>query len=780
MNENNVNKVEIDTKVVEKGIPVIPIRGMPIYPGMIFHFDLSKPRSLQALDYSLKTDRYVVLVSQKNYDVQNPGPNDLYPVGCIAKVKEKLKLGRNKVKIMVEIQDRVRIDEYIQTEPFFEAIVSPIIPTESDNDKNEAMLRLIDKAFHKYLFLSQRADEITVPQLDLIGDPELAVNLVCSNLDLELPIAQEILAEADTGKRMMTLLKVLTEENDFFNIEKSIDEKVKNELERNQREYLLREQIRIMQDELGEDDDDSVQQYLKKLNIINPPKVVQDKVETELNRLRKMPSGSSESSVIESYLDWIFDLPWNSEDKVNLDVQEARKILNEDHYALESVKERILEYISVLQLSDNLKSPIICLVGAPGVGKTSIARSIARATGRKYVRLSLGGLRDEAEIRGHRRTYLGSIPGRIIYSLKMAKTKNPLILLDEIDKISMDFKGDPSAALLEVLDPEQNTTFTDNYLELPFDLSNVLFITTANTASTIPEPLLDRMEIIEVNGYVESEKLEIAKRHLVPELIRDHGLSDKQFSITNKALKTIIAYYTRESGVRELKRQIAKICRIAAKEIVENKKKKIKITDKNVEKYLGPKKFLFDKAIYKAEVGLVTGLAWTSVGGETLQIEVVTVPGKGRFQITGQLGEVMQESVQAALSYIRSQADRLGIKNSLFDKIDIHLHVPEGAVPKDGPSAGITIATALISALTGKKVPGSIAMTGEITLRGRVLPIGGLREKLAAANRAGIKTIIYPKENQSDLIEVPKDILDSFEMKPVETMREVEEIVFGE
>lgn len=780
MQTHHTSAFDFDTEGLPVGVPLISIRGMAIFPGMVFHFDIGREKSLLALEAAMAKDQKVFLVEQKDFEQENPAPQDLYDVGCFAQIKQCLKMPNNQTRILVEVRQRAEVKEYVQTEPYFAVTVAPIHGDIERSKENEALFKLIQNAFKEYVSLSNSISDSIISAIELIGNPDLVVDLICANLDLDVEKAQSILGETDATARLMALYKVLKEENEFLHIEQAIDEKVRDELDRNQREFVLREQIRVIQDELGEDEEDQIQQYLKKLAEINPPQEVKDKVETELNRLRKMPPGSSESGVIESYLDWILELPWSQSDPVNLDVTNARQVLNEDHYALENVKERILEYISVLQLSNALKSPIICLVGPPGVGKTSIARSIARATGRKYARLSLGGMRDEAEIRGHRRTYLGSIPGRIIYQLKMARTNNPLMLLDEIDKMSQDFKGDPASALLEVLDPEQNCTFTDNYLELPFDLSNVLFLTTANTLATIPEPLLDRMEVIEVNGYVESEKMQIATRYLIPELTREHGLSPGQLKVSQNALRDIIAYYTRESGVRELKRKLARVCRIAAKEIVEHHKASVTVTAKNLEKFLGQKRYLFDKAGERSEIGLVTGLAWTSVGGETLQIEVVTMPGKGKIEITGQLGDVMQESVKAALSCIRSQSKALGLADDFYEKTDIHLHVPEGAVPKDGPSAGITIATALISAFTKQPVPDSIAMTGEITLRGRVLPIGGLREKLAAAHRAGIRTIIFPKENQKDLEEIPEDILRAFHLYPVSDFTEVIQIVFGE
>ena len=762
-------------KVTEPGrLPLVPLRGLPVFPGMVFHFDIGREKSILAVEDAMENGGGILfLAEQKDFAVDDPKPDEIYEYGCFATVKQMLRMPENLMRVLVEIDTRGRIVNYAQTEPYFIVDALPVNTRLEMNKENEALLKMVKSVFSEYIGQTHRLSEGVIPAVNEIEPPELLIDIIAANMDLESESAQQILAEQDVGKRLYMLYELIVSELEYLQIEQKIDEKVKTELDRNQREFVLREQIRVIQDELGEDDDSVLNGYYKRLDELNPPEEVRKKVETEIGRLKKVPLGSSESAIIETYLDWVLDLPWNTLDDVNVDVAEARKILNTDHYALDKVKERILEYLSVLKLSDSLKSPSLCLVGPPGVGKTSIAKSIARALGRKYVRLSLGGMRDEAEIRGHRRTYLGAIPGRIIYHLKMAGTRNPLFLLDEIDKMSQDFKGDPSSALLEVLDPEQNNTFTDNYLELPFDLSDVLFLTTANSLSTIPEPLMDRMEIIEVNGYVESEKLEIAKRYLIPQNLEAHGLKADQISISENALKDIIAYYTRESGVRELKRKISQVMRIAAREIVENGKTHVTVNRGNLENFLGMKRFLFDLADSGSHVGLVTGLAWTSVGGETLQIEVVTVPGKGKIQITGQLGDVMQESVKAAISYIRSRAAMLKIDPDFYEKTDIHLHVPEGAVPKDGPSAGITIATALISALTNQPVPDDLAMTGEITLRGRVLPIGGLREKLAAASRAGIKTVLIPMENRKDLEEVPDVILKSLEIVPVAQMSDV-------
>lgn len=769
-------KIKVEGPVV---LPLVPLRDLPIFPGMVFHFDIGRERSIDAIEQSMENFKGNVFLSlQKDYAVEDPGPDDIYDYGCFAQVKQMLRMPENLIRVLVEIDQRGKITQFTQTEPCFMVRCEPIKTSYEKNKRNDTLVDMVKNVFLDYLNRTHKMSDGIVPALNEIEPVDRLIDIIAANMDLETDKSQAILACEDVSQRLYLLYEAIVSEIEYLQIEEGIEAKVRSELDRNQREFVLREQIRAIQDELGEDEASTIDNYLKRLDEINPPEIVRKKVETEVAKLRKVPFGSSESAISETYLDWVLELPWNVKDEVNLDVARAREILNEEHYALDKVKERILEYMSVLQLSDSLKSPIICLVGPPGVGKTSIAKSIAHALGRKYVRISLGGLKDEAEIRGHRRTYLGAIPGRIIYHMKMAGTSNPLILLDEIDKMSVDFKGDPSAAMLEVLDPEQNNTFTDNYLELPFDLSDVLFITTANSLSTIPEPLLDRMEIIEVNGYVESEKLEIARRYLVPQGLEEHGLKEEQFTISDQALKDIIYYYTRESGVRELKRQIYQVMRIAAKRIVEGKKERVNVTRGNLENFLGMHKYSFDKAESKEYVGLVNGLAWTSVGGETLEIEVVTVPGKGKIEITGQLGDVMVESVKAAISFIRANAEKLGVNPDFYEKQDIHLHVPEGAVPKDGPSAGITITTALVSALTGKAVPNDLAMTGEITLRGRILPIGGLREKLAAATRAGMKRVLIPSENRKDLEEVPDVILKTLDIVPVSDLTEAMDLIF--
>jgi ATP-dependent Lon protease len=761
-------------------IPLIPVRGMGAFPGMVIHFDIERTKSVKALEMAMTRDQLIFLSEQRDIEMDDPAPGDIYPVGTIAKVKQTLKMPDNLMRVLVEIRKRAEVETYVSVDPCFVVTYHHVSGSYKDTKENRAVIRLIKAAFTNYLMMMHHVSGDLIATVNNQKDPDAIIDLICANLMLEPEEAQRIMQETDTEKRLYTTYEVLVSELEMVQIEQTIDEKVKAEIDQKQREYVLREQIKVIQEELGEEGDDEIGAYEKRLKALDVSDEVRKKVEEELDRLEKLQPGSPEAGVITTYLDWILSLPWNTCSKESYDVAKARKILNRDHYALDNVKERILEYISVLKLSEALKSPILCLVGPPGVGKTSIAKSIAKATGRKYVRMSLGGLRDEAEIRGHRRTYIGAIPGRILYHLKQAGTSNPLFLLDEIDKMSQDFRGDPASALLEVLDPEQNFAFTDNYLELPFDLSKVLFLTTANSLATIPRPLLDRMEIIEVNGYVPSEKLEIGKRYLVPKQRKAHGLKSSQLTINKSALQDTIDYYTRESGVRELERKIAQICRVAAKEIVEEDKQQVRVTAKNLTDYLGIHKFTFEKVQGQNAVGLVNGLAWTEVGGETLEIEVAVLKGSGKLVITGQLGDVMQESAKAAISYIRSRAEQLHIAPDFYEKKDIHLHVPEGAVPKDGPSAGITMTTALISALSGKPVPRDLAMTGEITLRGRVLPIGGLREKLTAAHRAGITHIILPKENAKDLEEVPEIVLKALSIQQVETMEEVTALVFGE
>jgi ATP-dependent Lon protease len=781
MKKNDLDSNQIEIEGLE-GRPLIPLRGLILFPNMIMHFDVGREKSILALEAAMATNQEVVLVAQKDMEVDDPGPEDIYEIGTLALVKQLLKMPGNLTRVLVEVRHRVQVTEYLQENPYFLVTAEEVAPQEIASKQTKALMRMVKQAFLEYVNLTRKATPDLIIGIEGIANTEELVDLVGANLLLEVDESQDMLQETHPVTRLEKTYEYLVKELELLEIEKDIDDKVKNQMDKQQKEYFLREQIRVIQEELGEGHGGSgglVENYLKKLYSLSLSEDIQKKMEDEIFKLNKVPSGSSEAGVIQTYIEWILELPWNVETKETIDIKKARSILDADHYALEKVKERVLEYLAVLKLSNQLKGPILCLVGPPGVGKTSIAKSIARAVGRKFARMSLGGMRDEAEIRGHRRTYVGSIPGRIIYNIKQAGTKNPLFLLDEIDKMSQDFRGDPASALLEVLDPEQNATFTDNYLEVPFDLSKVMFVTTANTFSTIPRPLLDRMEIIEVSGYIEEEKLHIATQYLLPKQLKNHGLKKSNINITEQAIRDMINYYTRESGVRELERQLARICRVVAKEIVELDKKRVSVNPKNIEKFLGLKKYRYEKVEGEQEIGLVNGLAWTSVGGDTLQIEAVAMPGKGTLDLTGQLGDVMKESAKAGISYIRSKAQEYGLDPDFHKNLDIHVHVPEGAIPKDGPSAGITMTTALLSLLTKKPVPQNLAMTGEITLRGRVLPIGGLKEKLLAAHRAGIRNIIIPKDNAQDLQEIPSEILQELTIYTVSTMEEVSDIVFS-
>ncbi len=783
LNENASNQTKLsdpELLILEKEtLPLIPLRGMSVFPGMVVHFDVGRPKSVKALEIAMAKDQMAFLVTQKEMKKEEISIDDFYRIGCRVKVKQLLKMPDNLVRVLVEVKERREIIRFENTDPYFLVETALVISNYRDTKENRTLMRMIKESFANYMNITRKVASDLILSMEALEDPNQLIDIIGANLFLELKDSQRLIQETDVNRRLQLTYEILTEEVEMIKIENNIDEKVRNEMYKHQREYYLREQIKVIQGELGESDvQTDVEKYRERLDQLDLEDEVRNKVLGEINRLNKVPQGSSEAGLIQTYVEWILDLPWNTLTEETIDVSEARRILDEDHYSLKNVKERILEYISVLQLSSGLKSPILCLVGPPGVGKTSIAKSIARALNREYIRMSLGGVRDEAEIRGHRRTYIGAIPGRIIYNIKKAGTRNPLFLLDEIDKLRQDFNGDPASALLEVLDPEQNNSFTDHYLELPFDLSQVLFITTANSLSTIPRPLLDRMEVIDVNGYVESEKVEIAKRYLIPKQLEIHGLKKSICRISEAVIKNIIEYHTRESGVRELDRKIARVCRVAAKEIVEKKRKSLSVTQKNLEKFLGKRQYRFDMAEDKKEIGLVNGLAYTPVGGDTLQIEVIVIDGTGKIEITGQLGDVMKESIKAGISFIRSKAETLAINPDFYTKKDIHLHVPEGAVPKDGPSAGISVTTALISALTCKGVSQNLAMTGEITLRGRVLPIGGLREKLTAAHRGGIKTVILPKDNEKDLEDVPEVVLEALDIHLVSKMDEVIEIIF--
>jgi ATP-dependent Lon protease len=769
------NMDEVKKNLIE--LPMIPLRGLTVFPNMVLHFDIGREKSIKALEEAMMMDQMIFLSSQMEVEVDLPTGSDFYKVGTVSKIKQMLKLPGDAIRVLVEGVDRGKIVKIIEETPFFRVEIEEYV----DEDKMEvtkeceALMRTVINAFEEYISASNKISPEVLITVSSIEEPGRLADAAASHMLLKTSQKQEILEALNPKERLEVLYQILLKEIEILEIENEIDKKVRNRLNKTQKDYYLKEQMKAIQDELGEGPgyDDDIEELYQKLEKAKVPKNIREKVEKEIKRLRMMAPGSAEGNVIRSYATWLLDLPWNKQTKDSIDIKKAKKILDEDHYGLKDVKERILEYLAIRKLVKSMKGPIICLVGPPGVGKTSIAKSIARSLNRKFVRMSLGGVRDEAEIRGHRRTYIGAIPGRIISAIKDAGSKNPVFLFDEIDKISSDFRGDPASALLEVLDPEQNKGFTDNYLEVPFDLSKVMFITTANSLMDVPRPLIDRMEIIEVSGYTEPEKTKIAVRYLLPKQLKEHGLKPENLSMSDSTIKDIVDYYTRESGVRELERQIAKICRKAAVKIVEEKIDTVRITKSNLDKYLGTKKYRYDVLNKKSELGLATGLAWTAVGGVTLTIEATLMSGKGEIILTGQLGDVMKESAQAGISYIRSKAEELGIDKDFHKKMDVHIHIPEGAIPKDGPSAGITMATAVISALTGKPINREVAMTGEITLRGRVLPIGGLKEKSLAAARAGITKILIPKENEKDLDDIPAIIKRKVKFVPVESMDEV-------
>lgn len=765
-------------KITEKNLPLIPLRGLAIFPYMVLHFDVGREKSISALEEAMLEDQLVFLAVQKDPEIDIPTKDDFYHVGTICKVKQMLKLPGNTIRVLVEGISRGKISKLTQEEPFFRADIDEVeYDEEALQDKEiEAIMRAVYDSFEEYVNIGNKVSPEILMTITDIEEPSRFVDTIAANMLLKPSQKQEILEIFNPKERLEFIYKILLEEIEVLEIEKKINMRVKKQVNKIQKEYYLREQMKAIQKELGEDADtaDELSEYRSKLDKMKLSKEIKEKVTKEIERLSRMSPSSAEGAIIRNYLDTFFALPWEKETKDKLEIKEAEKILNQDHFGLEKVKERILEYLAVRKLAKSMKGPILCLVGPPGVGKTSIAKSVARAMNRKFVRVSLGGVRDEAEIRGHRRTYVGAIPGRIINAMKEVKSKNPVFLFDEIDKMASDFRGDPASAMLEVLDPEQNKEFTDHYLEMPYDLSKVLFITTANSLSTIPRPLLDRMEIIEVSGYTEEEKLQISKRHLLEKQIKEHGLESDFLKISEDTLREVINKYTRESGVRNLERKIGHICRKAAKKYVENPKlKTMRVTVNNLEKFLGKPAYRYQLASEKPEVGIVTGLAWTSVGGETLTIEVTTMKGTGKLELTGQLGDVMKESAKAGMSYIRSIADKYDIDTNFHKELDIHLHIPEGAIPKDGPSAGITMATAVLSALTKIPVRSDVAMTGEVTLRGRVLPIGGLKEKSLAANRAGIKKVLLPKDNAKDLDEIPENIKKKMEFVVVESMDEV-------
>lgn len=757
-------------------MPLVALRGLNVFPNMILHFDVARPRSIRALEEAMISDQSIFLVAQKEAETEEPEIKDLYTVGTISSIKQILKLPTNTIRVLVEGSKRGKIVSFEQEEPYFLVNVEEYSNEEEDIDVNkQALLRAGAEVFEEYAKVNNRISADTIRNIISMEKPGEMADAIASNIQLKLEDKQRILSSFDAEERLLMVIKILKSEIEILHVQKDILDKVKKNIDQSQKEYYLREQLKIIQNELGDRDgvQGEINEYRERLKEINPPQEVKEKVEKELQRMLKIPAASAESVVVRNYIDWILDLPWTTETKESHNIKYAKKILEKDHYGLEKVKERILEFLSIREMAPKVNSPIICLVGPPGVGKTSIAHSIAKALNRNYVRISLGGVRDEAEIRGHRRTYVGALPGRIIQGLKQAKSKNPLMLLDEIDKMSSDFRGDPSAALLEVLDAEQNYSFRDHFIELPFDLSKVLFLATANTLDTIPRPLLDRMEVIHLSSYTEEEKFHIAYNHLIDKQLEKHGMTRSQLRISKEAIKDIITYYTKEAGVRKLERCIGELCRKAAKEILEEDKKCVRITESNLEKYLGTKKYRLNKIMEQAEIGIARGLAWTPVGGDTLSIEVNTMKGTGKFELTGQLGDVMKESAKAAISYIRSRAESLGIDTDFYKDMDIHIHIPEGAVPKDGPSAGITMATAMISALTNQPVRNDVGMTGEITLRGRVLPIGGLKEKVLAAKAAGIKKVILPIDNEKDLNELSDSIKENMEFELVKNMEEV-------
>lgn len=762
-------------------MPAIPLRGMSIMPGMIAHFDISRDRSLKAVEESMQADQKIFLVTQRDVDVEEPMQSDLYEMGIVAEIKQVVKLQNDVVRILIDGKSRAKLVGFTRCEDFLEAEICTYntdlegVPS----DVREAMLVGVRESFEKYAAVVGKVNKELFRQIEKYDDIEKLIDFVTNNLPVSYAQKQKVLGTEDICDRYEVIVAILLKQINVAQIKNDFQQKVKKKVDKHQREYLLREQMSVIREELGENADSEADEFLKKTESLNAPEEVRQKLKKEIERYRNLSGSSSESVVARGYIETLLELPWNDMSTDNTDFDRAEKILNDDHYGLSDVKERVLEFLSVRNLTNKGESPIICLVGPPGTGKTSIARSIAAALEKKYVRICLGGVRDEAEIRGHRKTYVGAMPGRIINALKTAGTANPLILLDEIDKVSSDYKGDTSAALLEVLDSEQNSRFRDHYVELPVDLSEVLFIATANSVSDIPKPLLDRMELIEVSSYTENEKFHIAKEHLVEKQKEKNGLKKDQLTITDSALRDVIRYYTREAGVRGLERTIGKICRKAARQIYQKNEESIKIKKNNIKDYLGNVKYMPEKRSDKADVGIVRGLAWTSVGGVTLEVEVNVLPGKGELALTGKMGDVMKESAQAGLSYIRSISDKYDIKPEFYKEHDIHIHIPEGAVPKDGPSAGITMATAMLSAITKKPVRADIAMTGEITLRGRVLPIGGLKEKLLAAKNIGIKTVCIPKDNEKDLEEISNEITDGMEIIPVDRFEQVEKQAFA-
>lgn len=762
--------------------PVLPLRGLLVFPTLTLHIDVGRKKSMAALQAAMKLDEKIVLVAQKDMELDNPSQDDLYTVGVVVHIRQLMKLPNGTMRVQVEGLERAVIESYEDAKAFDQVVVSTITESKLPSSEQEALMRTLHEGFTKFSKLSKQVSEESSRAAAEIPEPGRLADTVATHLPLRVTAKQEVLETFDVTDRLMYLVEKLENEKEILDLEKKIQIRVKKAMEQTQKEFYLREQMKAIQSELGDKDGKTgeVSDLRKKIEATGFPEATRKNVLKELDRFERIPAQSPESGVIRNYLDWMTSIPWTSKTEDQLDIHRSQEILDRDHDGLEKVKERILEYLAVRQLTQSLRGPILCLVGPPGVGKTSLAKSIAESLDRNFVRVALGGVRDESEIRGHRRTYIGAMPGRIIQGMKKAGTINPVFLLDEIDKMSNDFRGDPSSAMLEVLDPEQNNSFSDHYIEESYNLSNVLFIATANDLSSIPGPLRDRMEVISLAGYTEMEKVDIAEHHLLPKQMKEHGLTKSKISIKRDVLLDVVRYYTREAGVRSLERTIAGICRKAALQIVKGEKKKVSVTVKNLEYFLGKRKFRHGQAEESNQVGAATGLAYTSVGGDTLQIEVSLSAGKGKLQLTGKLGDVMKESAQTALSYVRSNAESLGIASDFHEKFDIHIHVPEGAVPKDGPSAGITITTALVSALTGRPVKREVGMTGEVTLRGRVLPIGGLKEKTLSAHRAGINTIIMPKDNVPDMEDIPESIRGELTFHPVSQVEEVLAIALEE
>ncbi|HHW75035.1 MAG TPA: endopeptidase La [Firmicutes bacterium] len=756
-------------------LPLLPLRGLLVFPNMVLHLDVGRERSVKSLEEAMVGDNRVLLMAQKDAKVDEPAEADLFTVGTVALIKQMIKLPGGTIRVLVEGLTRAAVLRYLQKDPFFK-VEAQLVPEETAKTAEvEALRRSLLYQFEQYLKASRKIPPETLAAVSEIEEPGRLADIIASHLTLKIGQKQELLEAAEAKQRLEKLSKILSREIEIVEIERRINVRVRKQMEKTQKEYYLREQMKAIQKELGEKDERTAEadEYREKIAKSELPEKVAEKALEEADRLEKMPPAAAEGIVIRTYLDWLLELPWSKMTDDRLDLDGAAEILDEDHYGLQKVKERIIEYLAVRQLAEKLKGPILCLIGPPGVGKTSLARSIARALERNFVRISLGGVRDEAEIRGHRRTYVGALPGRIIQGMRQAGSRNPVFLMDEVDKMSTDFRGDPSSALLEVLDPEQNHAFSDHYIELPFDLSQVMFITTANAPHNIPQPLLDRMETIHLPGYTEEDKVEIAKRHLIPKQIEEHGLAPSNLTFSEGAVREIIRLYTREAGVRNLERSVAAICRKVAREVVKDREIRVSISRRSLQKHLGVPRFRYGMGEKEDEIGVATGLAWTEAGGDLLSIEVTLMKGKGKMTLTGKLGEVMQESARAALSYIRSRAESLELDEDFYEKTDIHIHVPEGAIPKDGPSAGIAIATALASALSGAPVWREVALTGEITLRGRVLPVGGIKEKMLAAHRAGLKYMLMPVENRKDLSDIPANVRRRVEVKLVEHMDEV-------